>query len=216
MTSRDELVRNRRVQYERAGLSESDLAVSPVEQWHHWYEDAVSAGVAEPNAMIVTTVDLLGRPDARVVLARGVDEHGFIFFTNYDSPKGVQLESEAHCAAVFAWLDLHRQVRVRGVVQRVSEEESDAYFASRPRESQIGAWASPQSQVIAGREELAARVSEVSERFAGLEVPRPSNWGGYRLVHETIEFWQGRSSRLHDRFVYTRSGGAWTIACLAP
>ena len=209
-------LRDRRVQYETAGLDLADLAATPIRQWHRWYDDAVEAGVAEPNAMTVSSNDAEGQPDARVVLAREVNDEGIVFYTNYESAKGIQLASAPFASAVFAWLDLHRQVRVRGEIEVVSSEESDAYFASRPRESQIGAWASAQSQVIAGREELEAAVVEVTQRFMGGDVPRPPHWGGLRIVPSTMEFWQGRPSRLHDRFRYAWAGTQWSISRLAP
>ena len=209
-------LRDRRVQYETAGLDLADLAATPIQQWHRWYDDAVEAGVAEPNAMTVSSNDAEGQPDARVVLAREVNDEGIIFYTNYESAKGIQLASAPFASAVFAWLDLHRQVRVRGEIEVVSSEESDAYFASRPRESQIGAWASAQSQVIAGREELEAAVVEMTQRFMGGDVPRPPHWGGLRIVPSTVEFWQGRPSRLHDRFRYAWAGTQWSISRLAP
>ena len=209
-------LRDRRVQYETAGLDLADLAATPIQQWHRWYDDAVEAGVAEPNAMTVSSNDAEGQPDARVVLAREVNDEGFVFYTNYESAKGIQLAGAPFASAVFAWLDLHRQVRVRGEIEVVSSEESDAYFASRPRESQIGAWASAQSQVITGREELEAAVVEMTQRFMGGEVPRPPHWGGLRIVPSTVEFWQGRPSRLHDRFRYAWAGTQWSISRLAP
>ena len=209
-------VRDRRVQYETAGLDLADLAATPIQQWHRWYDDAVEAGVAEPNAMTVSSNDAEGQPDARVVLAREVNDEGIVFYTNYESAKGIQLAGAPFASAVFAWLDLHRQVRVRGEIEVVSSEESDAYFASRPRESQIGAWASAQSQVITGREELEAAVVEMTQRFMGGDVPRPPHWGGLRIVPSTMEFWQGRPSRLHDRFRYAWAGTQWSISRLAP
>jgi pyridoxamine 5'-phosphate oxidase len=209
-------LRDRRVQYETAGLDLADLAATPIRQWHRWYDDAVEAGVAEPNAMTVSSNDAEGQPDARVVLAREVNDEGIVFYTNYESAKGIQLASAPFASAVFAWLDLHRQVRVRGEIEVVSSEESDAYFASRPRESQIGAWASAQSQVITGREELEAAVVEMTQRFMGGDVPRPPHWGGLRIVPSTMEFWQGRPSRLHDRFRYAWAGTQWSISRLAP
>ena len=209
-------LRDRRVQYETAGLERDDLDASPFAQWQKWYDDAVEAGVAEPNAMTVSTIDDDGAPDARVVLVRGIDERGLTFFTNYQSAKGRQLADDGVAAATFAWLDLHRQVRVRGTVARVSDAESDEYFASRPRESQIGAWASPQSETIADREELLERVAHFTGQFDGVAIPRPQHWGGFRLSPVTFEFWQGRPSRLHDRFRYSRHASVWAIERLAP
>ena len=211
-------LRDRRVQYETAGLERTDLDVDPIVQWNIWYEGAANAGVAEPNAMTVSTIDKNFAPDSRVVLARSVDKNGFVFYTNYDSAKSLQLIANPVASAVFAWLDLHRQVRVRGTVQQVSEQQSDDYFASRPRESQIGAWASPQSQVIPDRNFIEARLIEVREKFGDKQISRPKTWGGWCIVPTAIEFWQGRPSRLHDRFVYTRptSDSLWRIERLAP
>jgi pyridoxamine 5'-phosphate oxidase len=209
-------IRDRRVQYETAGIDVADMASDPVEQWRRWHADAFDAGVAEPNAMTLSTVDGDGAPDARMVLVRGADDRGLAFYTNYDSVKSRQLEVHPVAAATFGWLDLHRQVRVRGTVARVDAAESDAYFASRPRGSQIGAWASPQSQPIASREELDARVAEIEARFGEGEVPRPPYWGGWRLRPTTWEFWQGRTSRLHDRLAYRQAGETWEIIRLAP
>jgi pyridoxamine 5'-phosphate oxidase len=208
-------LRDRRVQYETAGLDRSDLHPDPMTQWKRWYDEAESAGVTEPNAMTLSTIDADGIPDSRVVLARGADERGFVFYTNLESTKSRQLENGG-ASAVFAWLDLHRQARVRGTIERVSDAESDGYFASRPRGSQIGAWASPQSQPIADRAELERLVESTTQRFAGVEVPRPPYWGGFLLRPTSFEFWQGRPSRLHDRFRYTLTTGGWDVQRLAP
>jgi pyridoxamine 5'-phosphate oxidase len=212
----DDTIRDRRVQYETAGLDIDDVDRDPVVQWQRWHADAFEAGVAEPNAMTLGTVDADGTPDARIVLVRGADERGFAFFTNYDSVKSRQLDAFGAASGVFGWLDLHRQVRVRGRVERLDADSSDAYFASRPRGSQIGAWASPQSEVIADRAELDGLVADAEKRFAGSDVPRPPHWGGWLLVPEGFEFWQGRPSRLHDRIRYRLVDNSWHIARLAP
>ena len=210
-------IRDRRVQYESAGLDIGDVTSDPFEQWHRWHADALAAGIVEPNAMTVSTVDLQGVPDARILLARGVDRFGFVFYTNYESAKSRQLNAKPVAAATFAWLDLHRQVRVRGSVERVSDELSDAYFASRPHESQIGAWASPQSEVIADRAELDRLVEAQRIAYGNADrIPRPAHWGGWRLVPDEFEFWQGRPSRLHDRIHYRLDGDHWHLTRLAP
>ena len=209
-------IRSRRIQYETEGLDLADIDADPVTQWHRWYDQAVEAGLVEPEAMTVATVDAEGRPDARIVLVRGVDESGLVFFTNYASAKGTQLETTAVASAVFGWLGLHRQVRVRGHVERLDAEASTEYFASRPRGSRIGAWASPQSSVIADRDELDRRVAEVEARFPGDDVPRPDFWGGWLIRPFEWEFWQGRPSRLHDRLRFSGRPGDWTIERLAP
>jgi len=210
-------IRDRRVQYETAGLDRSDLQPDPITQWHVWHQQALDAGCIEPNAMVVSTVDSDGAPDSRYVLARGVDATGFTFFTNYDSVKSMQIGRNANASALFTWLQLHRQMKVRGVVGRVSDAESDAYFATRPRSSQVGAWASPQSHVLLDRDDLDDRVAEVEQRFAGVEsLPRPDFWGGFRITVAEAEVWQGRPSRLHDRFRYRRLNDTWLIDRLAP
>lgn len=214
----DDHVRDRRVQYETAGLDVGDLDPSPIAMWHRWYADAVEAGVAEPNAMVLGTIGVDGVPDSRVVLARGVDDSGISFYGNYQSAKGEELSGHPSASLVFPWLDLHRQVRVRGRVEMMSSAESDTYFASRPRDSRIGAWASEQSRPLADRAELERRVREMEARFPD-DVPRPPHWGGWRLVPQQFEFWQGRPSRLHDRFRYVRpdeESPNWSITRLAP
>jgi pyridoxamine 5'-phosphate oxidase len=212
-------LRDRRIQYETAGLERSDLHDNPFFQWHTWYGQAAEAGVTEPNAMTVSTIGLDGLPDSRIVLARGVDDTGIVFYTNYASEKSEQLQKKPVASAVFGWLDLHRQVRVRGQVVQVPQQQSDEYFASRPRESQLGAWASPQSQVISDRSVLTERLEQFRKQFEGSDVPRPPSWGGWLIAPTMFEFWQGRPSRLHDRFRYSRpnaSATAWTIERLAP
>lgn len=209
-------IADRRVQYETAGLDIEDLLANPVDQLVLWYQQAEEAGAAEPNAMVLSTIDDSGHPDARVVLARGIDSNGITFYTNRDSAKGRQLATDPRASATFAWLQLHRSVRVQGVVTVADDAVSDSYFASRPRESQIGAWASPQSEPIGSRLDLTELVDEYRERFDGIDVPRPPHWGGYVLSIDSIEFWQGRPSRLHDRFRYTLNGNVWRAERLAP
>ena len=200
---------------ERA-LHRRDLQPDPMAQFTSWLGDAEAAGVPLPNAMGLATADGEGRPSVRHVLLRGVDD-GFVFFTNYESRKGRQLSENPQAALVFLWKALERQVNVTGTVARVSTEESEAYFRTRPREARIGAWASPQSRVLASREELAARVGEIEARYPD-EIPLPPFWGGYRLTPDSIEFWQGRLHRLHDRFRYSRDagGGDWRADRLSP
>ena len=210
-------IRDKRIQYETAGLDRDDLVDDPFAQFALWYSQADDAGIAEPHAMVVSTVDEQGMPDSRAVLARSMDTAGFTFFTNYDSAKSTQLARGAGAALLFPWFVLHRQVRIRGAIEKVSAAESDEYFASRPRESQIGAWASLQSQKLDYRSVLEERVAMFTAQFADSDVPRTNNWGGWRIVPEVFEFWQGRPSRLHDRFRYTKAdNGLWNIVRLYP
>jgi pyridoxamine 5'-phosphate oxidase len=211
-------IRDRRVQYETAGLDVGDLDANPIAQWQRWHDAALEAGVVEPNAMTLSTIGTDGIPDSRIVLVRGLDARGLVFYTNYDGAKSQQLDANPVASATFGWLDLHRQVRVRGPVERVSAQESDDYFASRPRASQLGAWSSPQSDEIADRSVLDDLVAATDKRFANAEViPRPANWGGWRLMPTEWEYWQGRPSRLHDRLRYRPdSDGTWNITRLAP
>ncbi len=209
-------IASRRKDYETAGLDMIDVDVDPMVQWHRWYDDASAAGCVEPNAFVLSTVDTDGWPQSRYLLVRGADDRGFTFFTNYESAKSRQLDAEPRAAMLFTWLQLHRQVRVVGVVERVPEAESDEYFASRPRGSQVGAWSSPQSQPIPDREWLEQRVAQMDATFVEADVPRPQFWGGWLMRPVRYEFWQGRPSRLHDRLRYTDLGDAWEIERLAP
>lgn len=205
-----------RQDYSRDGLDESRAGEDPLALFAQWLDDAVDASVDEPNAMALATATLDGRPSVRTVLLKGFDARGLTFFTGYESRKGNELSVNPRAAATMLWQPLQRQVRIEGSVVRVDDAESDVYFASRPRSSQIGAAASPQSRVIADREDLEHRVAAVERDFAGRTVERPSTWGGYRLGIEMIEFWQGRRSRLHDRILFTRTTSGWTRDRLAP
>lgn len=198
------------------GLSEHDLDADPIRQFQQWYEEAVGTGIPEPNAMSLATVAADGQPSLRSVLLKLYDERGFVFFTNYESRKAEEMAGNPRVALLFPWVALARQVCILGRVEKVSTAESLRYFATRPRGSQIGAWASQQSRVITSRSPLEMKAEEVRRRFVEGEVPLPGFWGGYRVVPYSIEFWQGRESRLHDRFRYSREGERWAVARLAP
>ncbi len=210
---------SRRKDYETAGLDTADVAADPMEQWQRWYAEASAADCTEPNAFVLATIDADGWPQSRYLLVRGADERGFSFFTNYESAKSHQLAESGRASMLFTWLQLHRQVRVVGEVEQLPEPESDEYFASRPRASQIGAWASPQSQPIPDRQWLEQRVEQMAATFGAGEITRPTFWGGWLLRPRLFEFWQGRPSRLHDRIRYTPaedSPTGWHISRLAP
>ena len=208
---------SRRADYESAGLDVGDVDPSPLVQWQQWYDQASQAGCVEPNAFVLSTIDVEGWPQSRFLLARGADERGLSFFTNYESAKSAEMTAEPRAAMLFSWLQLHRQVRVVGVVERLPDAESDEYYGSRPRSSQIGAWSSPQSQVLPDRASLEERVARFEQTFADVDdVPRPAYWGGWILRPVSYEFWQGRPSRLHDRVRYRPGDGEWVIQRLAP
>jgi pyridoxamine 5'-phosphate oxidase len=205
-----------RKDYALAGLAEKDLARDPFRQFEKWFQEAEAAKLAEPNACVLATAGRDARPSARTVLLKGLDGRGFVFYSNYESRKGRELEANPHATLVFPWFALERQVIVEGPVTRVAREESEAYFQSRPLASQLAAWASPQSTIVAGRKALEEAFREVEKKYAGQPVPRPPHWGGWRLAPETVEFWQGRRSRLHDRLRYRRAQDGWTVERLAP
>lgn len=200
----------------RGPLLESALAEDWVTQFDGWFTEAAAAGLPEPNAMILATADAAARPSARTVLLKGYDRSGFVFFTNYESRKGAELAVNPYASLVFPWFPMQRQVLVTGAVERVTRAETEEYFASRPRGSQLGAWASPQSRVLAGREAVEAGLAAAAERFAAGPVPAPPHWGGFRVVPDAVEFWQGQSSRLHDRLRFRRASDGWVVERLAP
>lgn len=206
-----------RREYRNSPFHKSDAAADPFSQFKVWFDQALEADVADPTAMVLATASPAGAPSARVVLLKGFDAEGFSFFTNYESRKAEELARNPQAALVFWWHELDRQVRIEGAVERTAPEASEAYFESRPRGSQLGAWASPQSRVLQGRAALEARLAEVEARFAEAPIPRPPYWGGFRVVPHAVEFWQGRPSRLHDRLRYRRDDqGAWHCERLAP
>ena len=216
MMSEETAIHNLRRDYDREPLVESDLDPDPVKQFRIWFEDARLSGIPEPNAMTLGTADRSGNVSCRTVLLKAYDERGFVFFTNYGSRKAHQIAGNPRAAVLFPWVALARQVEIAGEVEKISAAESLAYFVSRPFGSRLGAWVSDQSSVISSRQILQAKYEELKRRFAGGEIPKPEGWGGFRIVPERIEFWQGGRDRLHDRLVYTKSDGVWTISRLAP
>ncbi len=209
-------LRRLRKEYTRAGLREADADPDPIEQFRRWFDDALAANLYEPNAMTLATATRAGRPSARVVLLKGFDARGFVFYTNYEGRKSRELEENPYCALVFYWGELERQVRIEGRASRVPEEDSDAYYGSRPRGSRLGAWASEQSRPVEDRGTLEERLRKLEAEYEGREIPRPPFWGGYRVEPEEIEFWQGRENRLHDRLLYRRTKEAWRMERLQP
>lgn len=206
-----------RKEYLKATLDVQTVKANPIEQFQVWFDEALKASVIEPNAMTLSTVNEHGRPSSRIVLLKGIEEKKLFFYTNYQSKKGRELEQNPACALTFFWPDLERQVRVEGIAERVDAKTSEAYFQSRPRGSQVGAWASPQSSIIDNRKILEDRVKQLDQKFEGLaSLPKPHQWGGFQVDAYLVEFWQGRASRLHDRIEYTKIDGKWTIHRLAP
>ena len=205
-----------RKDYQLQSLSESDVKQDPIGQFGKWWDEAIASSIDEVNAMTLSTVTAEGKPSARIVLLKGFDERGFVFFTNYESNKGAQLTANPFGSLVFFWKELERQVRIEGICEKVSEQESDDYFHSRPIGSQLGACASPQSRVIESRRVIENNLEKLQDQYRDTEIPRPAHWGGYRVVPQAIEFWQGRSSRLHDRIKYTKENQSWKIVRLAP
>ena len=205
-----------RKDYLQAALDEETVGDNPIAFFGKWFMEAQVAKVHEVNAMTLATVDAQNKPHARIVLLKGMDDKGFVFFTNYNSAKGNDLDANPHAALVFFWQELERQVRVEGVVEKVAPEESDVYFHSRPEGSRLGAWSSPQSQVVPHRDILDTNYNAFAEKFSGIEIPRPPHWGGYRVLPSRLEFWQGRSNRMHDRITFTSSGHGWKRDRLAP
>jgi pyridoxamine 5'-phosphate oxidase len=206
-----------RTEYSLSGLSEKDVARDPFRQFEKWFQEAEAAKIHEPNAAVLATASRDGSPSARMVLLKGLDGRGFVFYTNYDSRKARDLDANPRAAYVFPWVALERQVIIEGAVSKITREESEAYFHSRPRASQLAAWASPQSSILSSRQALDDAMKAVERKYSGVEAPLPPNWGGFRIAPERVEFWQGRRSRLHDRLRYRReASGSWVIERLAP
>ncbi|GAA3165381.1 pyridoxamine 5'-phosphate oxidase [Streptomyces ramulosus] len=206
-----------RAHYRAEGLTEPELAAEPYAQFARWFKEAAASGIHEPNAMVVSTADAAGRPSSRTVLLKAFDDRGFVFFTNYTSRKGRELAENPHLSLLFPWHPLARQVIVTGTAARIGRDETAAYFRSRPHGSQLGAWASDQSTPLASRAELEDSYAALAARYPeGEQVPAPPHWGGYRVTAETVEFWQGRENRLHDRLRYVRAASGWTVERLAP
>ncbi len=210
------MFRDRRTSYEKSSLSEGDVAADPFVQFARWFDEAVSSEIVEPYAMTVASVAPDGQPSARIVLLRGYDAHGFVFFTNYHSRKGRELEGTGKASLLFYWGELERQIRIDGSAVRVTPAESDEYFARRPRGHRLSAWASQQSTPVADRAVLEGQMRAADERFAGVDVARPAYWGGYRIVPSAFEFWQGRPDRVHDRLAFVRADDGWRVERLSP
>ncbi len=211
----DDLARVRR-EYSLHALSETDVDLNPFVQFTRWFQEALRARLPEPSAMALATATAEGKPSVRMVLLKGYDDRGFVFFTNYEGRKSAELLHNPNAALLFYWSELERQVRIEGSVEKTSRQESEAYFNTRPLESRLGAWASRQSEMIPGRSDLEQKVSDLKERYANREVPVPPFWGGFRLQAQVFEFWQGRENRLHDRIRYSLQGGVWVIERLSP
>ena len=209
-------IANIRKDYTQSALSEQDVLSDAIQQFEKWWSEAVASEIEEPNAMTLATINEQGFPSARIVLVKDISEEGFSFFTNYNSDKGQQMSAHDRVALLFFWKELERQVRIEGTIEKLSDADSDAYFASRPRGSRIAAWSSPQSEIISNRSVLDQRAAEFEEKFQNQDVPRPPHWGGYLVRPISIEFWQGRSSRMHDRLKYIKEENVWKIVRLAP
>ena len=215
MLSSDDLARVRK-EYSRHSLDELDVDLNPFAQFHLWFQEAMKAELPEPNAMVLATATLEGKPSARVVLLKGFDDRGLVFFTNYEGRKSVELAENPQAALLFFWVGLERQVRIEGTVERTSKHESEEYFRARPLESRLSAWASRQSSVIPSRSFLEQKMSDLKSHFGNQEIPLPPFWGGFRLQPHAFEFWQGRENRLHDRVLYSLQEGVWRIERLSP